>query len=237
MRFNPLALLLATSVAALDPNCAPGGNFDLSKWKLQEPDGDDDKPNEVPGSKLKGCNGFQDKWFYTDKTDGALVMKVPKRSECVTTPNSKHCRSELREADPDSWDPHSSTNRLFGDVKVVKSGGDIVVGQIHMPSEVSTKPVALLYAGKDGKLTLGVGKCRTCTSTRSDVGKLKSPHDRFTYEIRYEKNKLSVSINGGEFKEFDTYDLDGPKSYFKAGNYNQAEDPSEVHFYQIKITH
>lgn len=226
----------ALATAALDPKCAPGGNFDLSKWTLQEPVGEDDKPRQVLSSKLKGCKGYQDEWFFTSKSDGAMVMKVPERSKCVSTPNSKHCRSELREESPKSWDPHGKTNRLFGDVKVIKSKGDIVVGQIHMDPDVSHKPAALLYINEKGVLTFGVGTCRTCTSKRTHVGQLK-PNERFTYEIRYEKNKLSLNINGGAFKEYDTYELDGPKSYFKAGNYNQDDNASEVHFYQVRVSH
>ncbi|KAK2605928.1 hypothetical protein QQS21_003654 [Conoideocrella luteorostrata] len=237
MRITALLMVAGAALAlALDPDCAPGGNFDLTKWVLQEPVGDDGKPRQISSSKLVGCDGYQDKWFSTSSKDGSMVMKVPKRSECVSTPNSKHCRSELREDSPRSWDPHARTNRLFGDVQVIKSKGDICVGQIHMDASVSHKPVALLYVNPEGDLTFGVATCRTCTSKRSAVGHVE-PNSRFTYEIRYEKNKLSLSINGGGFKEFDTGRLDGPKSYFKAGNYNQDDNASEVHFFRVHVSH
>jgi hypothetical protein len=63
---------------------------------------------------------------------------------------------------------------------------------------------------------------------------------QFSYEIRYEGGKLSVKLDDGEAQELDTYQLDSPKSYFKAGNYNQAkggEDPSEVRFTSIEVEH
>lgn len=46
-------LSAASSAVALDHKCAPGDNFELSRWKLQEPVGEDNKPNEVrvPSSK------------------------------------------------------------------------------------------------------------------------------------------------------------------------------------------
>ena len=39
-----LALLLGGSAEAADPNVAPGGNFDLSVWQLQEPVGSPGSP-------------------------------------------------------------------------------------------------------------------------------------------------------------------------------------------------
>ena len=58
----------------------------------------------------------------------------------------------------------------------------------------------------------------------------------FTYEIVYESNQLSVAING-DSKTLDTFDLDAPPSYFKAGNYNQGDSASDVHFFSITVEH
>ncbi|KAK3186770.1 hypothetical protein K4F52_004516 [Lecanicillium sp. MT-2017a] len=238
-----LLLSSAVTITALDPNCAPGGNFDLSKWRLQLPSGDPKKgPDSVSADKLKGCQGYQNpKYFFTSKSDGTLVFKVPgdpTNSECVTTPNSKHCRCELRESSPNSWDPHAAKNRLFGDLKVTKNDGEICIGQIHVDDSVSHKPVAELYYNAAGDLKMGVQLCaqNDCKQQRVDVGHVPKGQ-RFTYEIRYEKNELSVSINGKAFQKLDTHKLNGPKSYFKAGNYNQKSGPTEVHFYQIKVSH
>ena len=48
-------------------------------------------------------------------------MKVPggPSTGCVTTPNSLHCRTELREIKPDSWDPKAATNQLNVTLTVV----------------------------------------------------------------------------------------------------------------------
>ncbi|KAJ6785605.1 hypothetical protein PWT90_00477 [Aphanocladium album] len=237
MKFTTALLASGTAVTALNPSCAPGGNFDLSHWSLQEPVGDG-SPRQIPSSKLQSCSGYKDEWFSTSSSDGAMVLKVPERNKCVTTPNSQHCRSELREQNPSAWDPKAATNRLFGDVQVIKSsGGEICVGQIHIDDSISHKPVAELYLNSKGELNLGVQTCRTCGQKRSPVTKLGSGTQRFTYEIRYEKGKLSVGINGGAQKEFGTYDLNSPRSYFKAGNYNQGTGATEVHFYQLKVSH
>lgn len=60
---------------------------------------------------------------------------------------------------------------------------------------------------------------------------------KFSYVIAYEGGKLSVSINGGTAKVLNTYELKNPKSYFKAGNYNQGNSKSEVHFFAIDVQH
>jgi hypothetical protein len=59
----------------------------------------------------------------------------------------------------------------------------------------------------------------------------------FSYVITYQKNILSVSINGGAAKTLSTYSLDAPKSYFKVGNYNQGNSASDVHFLAISVAH
>ncbi|KAF5859932.1 hypothetical protein ETB97_002191 [Aspergillus alliaceus] len=234
---------------ALDPKCAPGGNFDLSYWNLQLPTGESGHPTTITASKLKGCKGYQDSSvFYTDDKDGALVMKVPgspSSGACVTTPNSRHCRTELRELNSDgsskaSWSPSASKNRLSATVTVPKpddGSHGTVIGQIHIDDTISTKPVCELYYSTEGDLVMGVEKTRKGGKSiftkvgNAPVGK------KFSYEIRYESDELSVSIDGGSPQKLDTYELDSPKSYFKAGNYNQGDSASEVHFYELNVQH
>ena len=45
--------------ASLKPSCAPGGNFDLSKWNLQLPIGKAGSPTTISSSQLQGCDGWQ----------------------------------------------------------------------------------------------------------------------------------------------------------------------------------
>lgn len=141
------ACLLLTSyfwsVAALDNSVAPGGNFDFSNWELQLCTGSKGSPDTESSSSLKGDGGYEDdKYFYTSSTDGALVMKVPgspSSSGCVTTTNSLHCRTELRELG--SWDPQD-TNKLTVSLAVIQADDSehgTVIGQIHIDDSVSTK--------------------------------------------------------------------------------------------------
>ncbi|PQE15473.1 Alginate lyase protein [Rutstroemia sp. NJR-2017a WRK4] len=230
----------------LNPTCAPGGNFDLSKWTLQLPIGSTGHPTSITGAKLSSCTGYQDpekEYFFTSSTDGSLVMKVPgspSSTGCVTTTNSLHCRTELREASPSSWDPSAATNRLSATLTVVTaddSSHGTVIGQIHIDDSVSTKPVCELFYNSKGVLSMGVEQTRSGgNEIVTEVGSVPVGQ-QFSYEIAYEGGELSVAINGGAAKKLSTYSLNNPKSYFKAGNYNQGNSKSEVHFYAIDVKH
>ncbi|KAJ4316555.1 hypothetical protein N0V94_005395 [Neodidymelliopsis sp. IMI 364377] len=248
-----IGLLLTTNILAApytyhpflhprstNPSCAPGGTFNLNPFNLQLPTGSAGKVDQISSSKLSGCDGWSSPdYFYTDPS-GAVVMKVPSRSTCVTTPNSKHCRTELREATPQSWDPQNRVNSLRAKLSVPQpddSEFGTVIGQVKVDDDVSKKPVAELFYNKAGVLTMGVSQIPDVSSLEmTEVGSV-AVGDTFEYEIEYEGGELSVRIDGGEKKRLSTGKLDSPKSYFKVGNYNQGKDPSEVVFYDIEIKH
>lgn len=170
-------------------------------------------------------------------------MKVPGSPSsvgCVTTPNSKHCRTELRESQPRSWDPKDSLNRMKVNLRVPiadDSKYGTVVGQIHVDDKVSSKPVCELFHNQNGVLTMGVSQIVNKSSLKmTEIGRV-GKNETWSYEIRYEKSKLSVAINGEEFKVLGTGDYDSPPSYFKVGNYNQGDSKSEVLFYSIEVEH
>ncbi|SPQ23044.1 1a1c2a1a-d844-4c58-b300-eda9174353c5 [Thermothielavioides terrestris] len=217
-------------------------------WNLQLPIGSKGHPTTISSADLQGCCGYQNwDYFFTEHSDGALVMKVPgspSTAGCVTTAHSLHCRTELRELDPATvkpaaWDPNQAVNRLYARLACSQPGDGTgtVVGQIHIDDSVSTKPVAELYYNADGNLTVGVERNRTGgNQVRFPAGHVPLGQV-FTYEIRYESNVLSVIIDGGCPQVFPTFQLDAPRSYFKAGNYLQGSTPSDVHFFEIGVTH
>ncbi|ETI27026.1 hypothetical protein G647_10125 [Cladophialophora carrionii CBS 160.54] len=248
---STLILGFSCLASALDPSCAPGGNFNLKPWMLQLPIGSTGNPTTISSSQLQGCSGYQDNghhYFFTESGDGALVMKVPgspASSGCVTTAHSTHCRTELREANPStggaaSWQPSSSRNRLAVTLAVTvpdNSGHGTVIGQIHIDDSVSVKPVCELYYNKAGNVVMGVEQTTDGgNSIFTSIGNIPVGQT-FSYEIRYESNVLSVSLNGGAPRELDTYELNSPPSYFKVGNYNQGDSPSDVHFFSIDVQH
>jgi hypothetical protein len=222
--------------------------FELSKWSLQLPIGKPGSPTTIAGSKLSGSGnkpaGFE-KYFQME--DGVIKMLVPgspEKTGCVKTKNSKHCRTEFRETSPKSWKPTASRNRLSATLTVIKADDSkhgTCIGQIHIDDSVSVKPVAELYYNQQGEMTFGVEQTRSGGNEKmipisGKNGKIP-PGTKFSYEIAYEKGELSVSINGGKKQVFSQYKLDNPLSYFKAGNYNQGESASEVHFFGIKTEH
>ena len=246
-----VAFLFASLSSALNPSCAPGGNFNLKPWMLQLPTGSTGSPDTISSSQLQGCSGYQDNghnYFFTESGDGALVMKVPgspASSGCVTTKNSLHCRTELREANPlngaaASWQPGGATNRLSVSLAVPTpddSGHGTVIGQIHIDDSVSTKPVCELYYNAAGDVVMGVEQTRAGgDSIFTTIGNI-AVGKTFSYEIRYESSELSISLNGGAQQELNTYDLDSPLSYFKVGNYNQGDSSSDVHFFSTDVEH
>lgn len=232
---------LGLTVSARNPSCAPGGNFDLAVFELQLPTGTTGSPDTIAPADLQGCSGYESEYFYTAVDDqDALVMKVPgspSTSGCVTTTNSKHCRTELREVDPASWSPKDPVNRLNATLSVVRAGGETCVGQIHIEQSVSVRPVCELYYKDNGDLVMGVEQTRSGgNQIRTLVGNVPLK-TAFSYEIRYESGELSVQIDDGGFQTLSTYELDDPESYFKVGNYLQGSEPSELHFYDISIRH
>ncbi|KAF2822765.1 hypothetical protein CC86DRAFT_396378 [Ophiobolus disseminans] len=199
---------------ARGPNsCAPGGILDLGVVTLQLPTGSEGKVDTISSARLAGCDGWRSKeYFYTER--GALVTKVPGSSNssgCVTTLNSKHCRTELRD----------SINRLKVQLAVTEpddSKSGTVIGQVKVDDEVSKKPVAELFYSNDVMLKLGVSQIPD-------------------YELKYQVGKLSIKIGASKEQIMDTGQISSPKSYFKVGNYNQGNSPSEVRFYRMEVQH
>jgi hypothetical protein len=106
------------SSGGLNPNLPPGSNFNLGIWQLQLPVGSPGSPDTRSASQLEG--GYTSSYFYTD-TDGAMTFWCPETG--VTTPNSTHPRSELREMNASggaaNWDI-AGTHIMNATVKVVK---------------------------------------------------------------------------------------------------------------------
>lgn len=83
-----LQLAIVFGSLAQDPNLPPGGNFDLSTWKITLPDQTEPKEQDL-------VNGFESaNEFYTDPTTGAMVFRCRNDGE---TGGSTYPRSELRE--------------------------------------------------------------------------------------------------------------------------------------------
>ncbi|MFJ3806165.1 polysaccharide lyase family 7 protein [Streptomyces sp. NPDC090073] len=236
---------LGTSGAdAADPRVAPGGNFDLSVWQLQEPVGSPGSPTTIPSSRLQGANGYQDAYFFTDTRDGAMTFWAPEKG--VTTPNSNYARSELREMNRGGsaadW-ALAGSHRMSATLRVVSVTKNVCVGQIHLGSGgSSTKPLLELYYHANGDIVLGTENSPSGGQTPHTVGHV-SVGRTWSYTIAVSGgNTIDLTVNGttthyGIPSSFKPY-----KQYFKAGSYNQSSSDSttkgaRVAFYGLTVSH
>ncbi|KAK4069575.1 CAZyme family PL7 [Trichoderma aggressivum f. europaeum] len=228
--------LFFSSAAALDPTCAPGGNFDLSRFVLQLPSGTTNKPDQIPASQLASCSGYQDPghhYFFTESGDGALVMKAPGGGRCAYFSGAPRCRSELGETA--SWSSTAAVNRLTADL-LVTTGSSICIGQVFQ-SNSNNKPLAEVYYSSSGQITVGVEYVAT-GGQGQDLNKIGTvtPGSRFHYEMRFENGQLQFSLNGGAFKTLKQY-FTTSRAFFKVGNYNQGSDDSDIHVFGLTVSH
>ncbi len=223
---------------SLSGTAAPGRNFDLSVWELQLPIGSTGNPTTISNAELE--EGFQDEYFFTNSSDGALGMKDP-GVDCVTTSNSSHCRTELREVNTDgtaaSWSP-TGVNKLDAILAVEAAGGGVVIGQLHFDDSVSIKPLAQLYYDDSGNISVGVEQSTAGgNEVMTQLGNVPLGIS-FSYEFNYSSNQLSISINNAAPVSLGiNSSLVGLPVYFKAGDYGQATEASDVHFFALKLTH
>ncbi|KOV96221.1 polysaccharide lyase family 7 protein [Streptomyces sp. NRRL B-3648] len=229
---------------AADPRVAPGGNFDLSVWQLQEPVGSPGKPTTIPSSRLQGPNGYQDAYFYTDTRDGAMTFWAPEKG--VTTPNSHYARSELRETNrdgsPADW-ALAGSHRMSATLRVVSVTRNVCVGQIHLGSGgSSTKPLVELYYHANGDIVLGTEDSPSGGQTQHPVGHV--PLGRtWSYTIAVTGgNTVELTVNGTTSRYAVPSAFKPYRQYFKAGSYNQSSsdsttDGARVAFYGLTVSH
>ncbi|MEU0053775.1 polysaccharide lyase family 7 protein [Streptomyces sp. NPDC006184] len=239
-----LAALGNGSASAADPHVAPGGNFDLSVWQLQEPVGSPGSPTTIPSSRLQGADGYQDAYFYTDTRDGAMTFWAPEKG--VTTPNSHYARSELREMNRDGsaadWSL-SGSHRMSATLRVVSVTSNVCVGQIHLGTGgSSTKPLAELYYHAGGDIVLGTEDSPSGGQTPHTVGHVATGKT-WTYTIAVTGgNTIDLTVNGSTTHYAIPSSFKPYKQYFKAGSYNQSSSDSttkgaRVAFYGLTVSH
>jgi hypothetical protein len=231
---------------ALDPNVAPGGNFDLSLWELQEPIGSPGAPTTIPPAQLVGANGFHDMYFFTDPTDGSMTFWDPENG--VTTANSNYPRSELREMNangtPADW-PATGTHELRATLRATVIPDHVAVGQIHLGTgtPASTKPLLELFYHSSGAITLGIEQTPAGgNEVENPVGSVPLG-TKWSYAIGLSGNTISLVIDGGATQTFamsSTFDQEN--MYFKAGDYDQSVGTSatigaKVQLYALTIFH
>jgi len=233
-----------TPSSGLNPSVAPGGNFNLSVWELQEPVGSAGSPTTILPAQLAGANGFQDPYFYTDTSDGAMTFWDPEAG--VTTPNSSYARSELREMNSNGsaadW-ALAGTHVMNATLRVVSVTNHVAVGQIHLGTGgTSTKPLLELYYYANGDIIVGIENSPDGGQTTYTVGHV-AVGTKWSYTIGVSGgNTLNLTINGSTTHYAIPSSFSPYHQYFKAGSYNQSSSSSttngaRVAFYALTVAH
>lgn len=247
---NKAQVLMPGSSAALNPGCKPGGNFDLSMFRLELPfakkDGGD--VQTIPGPQLSPSapcnNGYENRaYFFTETGDGAMVMRAPGNatlSGCKTWSESSHCRTELGETSP--WSSSGTTNKLTVTL-LGKAGGNTCIGQVFNDDRQNLKPLLELYYTDKGVLQAGIATkfCGNTCSTKQEMTTFDSVPfgTKFTYELSVANKELFFALNGGPPIQLKHKVPMPPKLFFKAGNYNQESRnvTSEIHVFALHVSH
>jgi hypothetical protein len=234
-----------TPASGLNPNVAPGGNFDLSIWQLQLPVGSPGAPTTIQPAQLKGPNGYTNPtYFFTDKNDGSMTFWAPEKG--VTTPNSNYARSELREMNAGGsaadW-RLAGSHKLSANLRIASVTKNVCVGQVHLGSGgSSTKPLLELYYRPNGDIILGTENSPDGGQTLHTVGNVPLG-TKWSYVIAIAGgNTIKLTVNGSTTSyaipsSFNQYGM-----YFKAGSYNQSSSDSttngaKVKFYSLTVSH
>lgn len=239
----------ADASGGLNPNVAPGGNFDLSIWEIQLPIGSPGDPTTIAPAALEG--GFHDAYFFTDPTDGAMTFFDPENG--VTTANSSYPRSELREMSTNGTQANwaiAGTNTMVATLAVTQVPDHVCVGQIHTGTAMeaglatSTKPLLELYYYASGAIDLAIedspaGSQASYSITTVPLG------TKFSYTIQLTgAGTITLTVNGAPHTYTMPSSFDGYGMYFKAGDYDQTADVdagatvgATVKFYALQVSH
>jgi hypothetical protein len=239
---EPMEFFRIDPVLSLDPRKPPGGNFDLSHWKLTLPDA---AASEIPAAQL--TSGFTNFPYFYTAPNGALVFSCPVTGG--TTSASDYPRCELREVlvatnNNVNWmgyGRHVLTARCT--VTQTPSSGKIIMGQIHSFTG-NAFPLAKLQF--DNGVVEALVKTSPNSTNETDLTLAKvNLGDPIWYQIKLEDGLLSITVNGAN-QSVDVFQADPAWStqtfYFKAGNYCQdntgtADEGSVVSFSQLNVSH
>jgi hypothetical protein len=213
-------------------------------WQLQLPIGSPGSPTTIQPAQLKGPTGFTNGNFFTDQVNGSMTFWSPEKG--VTTPNSSYPRSELREMNSNGsaadWQLPGA-HRMSATVRVTQVPRSVAVGQVHLGSGGSTKPLLELYYAPSGTITMGIENSPAGGQTRYDVANVPL-NTQWSYVISISGgNRINLSINGGATRTWNIpSSFNGYGMYFKAGAYNQSASSSttagaKVKFFALTISH
>jgi hypothetical protein len=203
------------------PTNGPPPAIDYSIWQLQLPTGSGTSPTTVGAIELPT---FSNLYFYK-ADDGGQIFMDPVTG--ITTTNSVHPRTELREMAPGgggaAWSA-SGTNTMTVKGKVLK-GSSVTIAQVfNGPSSITL--AELQYSS--GGFTLFYEEARGQGGS-TGLGNAVPLNTPYTFTMSLTKNILTVSINGKSvFTRTPSAGTLGSKFYFKVGNYDQTTSKGAI---------
>jgi hypothetical protein len=213
------------SSSGLNPSVAPGGNFDLSIWIEQIPVlNSSGSITEIPSSQLVGPTGFQDQYFFTNTTTGAMEFWVPENGAHTT--NSSFPRSEL---EGPTWT--SGTHTQNATLIVNDTVGTVVVGQIHLGtggSPSSTKPLLELFYHTSGEVQVGIEQTPAGGNEIDTTINTVPVGTKFSYTIKLSGNTITITVAGVTKTFTMSSTFNSEDFYFKAGAYLQTTGSSST---------
>jgi hypothetical protein len=206
--------------AVPDPVDGVAPPIDYSIWQLQLPSGNGSPmtvgPKELPA--------FSNAYFYKAE-DGGQIFMDPVTG--VTTPNSLHPRTELRElsatGDGAAWSA-AGTNTMTVTGKVLKGSG-VAIAQVFNGGDGITL-AELQYSS--GGFTLFYEEARGAGSS-TGLGTKVALDTRYTFTMALTKGVLTVTINDKQvYSHTPGGAVSGSRFYFKVGNYDQGSTRGPV---------
>ncbi|HUI05467.1 MAG TPA: polysaccharide lyase family 7 protein [Verrucomicrobiae bacterium] len=242
--------LTAAVSRALDPSQPPGGNFDLSHWKLTLPvdssGGTNGTATEIPTAQLVA--GYTNAAYFYTGADGAMVFWCPVTG--ATTSGSDYPRTELREL----LNPSDSSVNWVGygthlmdaqcQMIQVPSTKKVIIGQIHGYTGAARPLLKLQY--NNGTIDALVKESpNSDTDTHFPFPSNVGLSNNITYQIKMADGLLSMVVNGST-QSVNVFQTDpawtNQTLYFKAGNYCQdnsgpSTEGALVSFYALTVNH
>ena len=240
------ALLIRSLLATVSVN-NPAQNFNLSVWKLQLPVDSNNKFIGSPAEVYPITSTYTNYPYFYSANDNAMVFYAPYNG--VTTSNSIHPRSELREM----TGPYMTLSGRFWDMYQVYSSftatlavnqlallntgswATVVIGQIHAPTGEQVR----LYFQSSGQIfwSSSPPTGTSCSSINnvylysSTNAKSSIPlNSKFSYNIQTNTTHLLVYVtyDGVVYSSVRKFDVcwtgTNVGAYYKAGCYCQVNN-------------
>lgn len=223
---------------AAGQDAGPPPAIDDSIWQLQLPTGTGTSPTTVAPPDLAT---FSNIYFYK-ADDGGQVFMDPATG--VTTANSTHPRTELRESNANGasadWSP-AATNTMTVTGKVLKGSG-VTIAQVFNGGDGITL-AELQYSS--GGFTVFYEESRGGGGS-TNLGNGTALNAQYTFTMAFSKNILTIAINGKPvYAHTPSGRILTSKFYFKVGNYDQGSTAgtpgttahSIVETYSVVVVH